>query len=291
MNKTNVVSIDPAQLDEQEQASAPELVEISHAMPMAFLALCNKFAAARGDVRYYLNGVLIEAAPDYFTVVATDGHRLSAIRGTNNPVIGEKIAETWGDAKPEGTLDLIVPGDKIKQHFGSYSAAHAKAVTGFTLRQVEGAKPDSVKVEGQLDNVLIEGIEGRFPDWRRVTPEMGAETDRQKWIKAELEAQAPSVDFQCSPQEAQDLHDDLAALQIGFNCGYVADAMTMHKCLEKLRGAAGKYQGVRMTVRDNASSVRFDSTTSQYSPGYQSTSVDESELAFASMSIVMPMRI
>ncbi len=37
----------------------------------------TSFAMAQQDVRYYLNGMLFEVAPDYLRVVATDGHRLA----------------------------------------------------------------------------------------------------------------------------------------------------------------------------------------------------------------------
>ena len=35
------------------------------------------FAMAQQDVRYYLNGLLLEVTPDYLRAVATDGHRLA----------------------------------------------------------------------------------------------------------------------------------------------------------------------------------------------------------------------
>ena len=110
------------------------------------LAAAQRFAAV-DDVRFYLNGVLVEPAPDGDGVllVATDGHRLAVLR--------DRTGSTDG-------LAVILP--RVKRP---------------ALRR--GAKRPEVSVtyaDGRAswsDGITVDGaafIDGRFPDWRAILP-------------------------------------------------------------------------------------------------------------------------
>ena len=63
----------------------------------------TSFAMAQQDVRYYLNGMLIEVSPDYLRVVATDGHRLAM----QTEDMKSNVSETTGVIVPrKGVLEL-----------------------------------------------------------------------------------------------------------------------------------------------------------------------------------------
>ncbi|WP_042299007.1 DNA polymerase III subunit beta [Paraburkholderia kururiensis] len=120
-----------------------------NATASAFKAL--QIIAPRDDIRYYLNGVYVEAKAGETRLVATDGHRLAVYRiECNNDV-------------PDGqAVSLIVPNSVIER-----------------LR-VSRTSPDEVEI-GWLDDgrayvshddvrIAFTPTEGKFPDYRKVIP-------------------------------------------------------------------------------------------------------------------------
>ena len=108
----------------------------------------TQFAMAQQDVRYYLNGLLLETGKKLLRAVATDGHRLA---------LSEiKIAKGDGDGK-----QVIVP---------------RKAVTELQrLLTEEGeitVEFGSNHVRVQVGDIRFTSklIDGRFPDYDRVIP-------------------------------------------------------------------------------------------------------------------------
>ncbi len=108
--------------------------------------------AAKKDVRYYLNGVLIEWDSENVTIVATDGHRLFA---ATHPV-----------DEPAEPGSVIVSYDDVKC-----------ALSGYKAETIEFTPNDSVGVRLQhglqtatLGNASFQPIDGTYPDWRLVVP-------------------------------------------------------------------------------------------------------------------------
>jgi len=106
-------------------------------------------AASKEDTRYYLNGVCLQATrANGVIMVATDGHRLMAIRQTENYdgdeiniIIPRAIIDAIKIPKfiPEGELTKIAD-DKWSLDIGGVATTFAP-------------------------------VDGTFPDWRRVVPE------------------------------------------------------------------------------------------------------------------------
>lgn len=102
--------------------------------------------AAKGDIRYYLNGVLIErTATGEVHIVATDGHRA---------FIG---LVPDADCDQVGPWSIIIPADAVKQ--ACTVKTHAVQLTP----QGDGRYA--------LGSVLFTAVAGCFPDWRRVKPD------------------------------------------------------------------------------------------------------------------------
>ena len=55
---------------------------------------------AQQDVRYYLNGLLVEVSADYLRVVATDGHRLA---------VAEQVVGKAGSKTGPQEIKAIIP--------------------------------------------------------------------------------------------------------------------------------------------------------------------------------------
>ncbi|HHO69245.1 MAG TPA: DNA polymerase III subunit beta [Gammaproteobacteria bacterium] len=105
------------------------------------------YAAARNDVRYYLNGVLLELAGGRLTAVASDGHWLAAAWAAL-PAGGERRAIL--PRRAVEILSRLLPDDGE-----------------VPLRLTDRA----ARIE--LDGVVVTTrlIEGRYPEWRRAVPE------------------------------------------------------------------------------------------------------------------------
>ncbi|MBT8420063.1 MAG: DNA polymerase III subunit beta [Gammaproteobacteria bacterium] len=116
-----------------KQGSIKELIELT------------QFAIANQDVRYWLNGLLLEISKKSIRVVATDGHRLA---------LAELDLEV--DGIDEDILQLIVPRkgvgelakmlgtgeDKIELCIGSNALQIEFLDTRFTTKLIDGRYPD-----------------------------------------------------------------------------------------------------------------------------------------------------
>ena len=116
-----------------------------------------RIAAAVKDVRYYLNGVLVEfsaqndASDVKAVVAATDGHMLFAAHTIVN-------RDDENEQAPDIGTQIIIPSDTIK----ACKLRH-KSNPFVTLKQISAT-------QWQLGDVLFTPIDGKFPDYRRVIP-------------------------------------------------------------------------------------------------------------------------
>jgi hypothetical protein len=105
--------------------------------------------AADGDIRYYLNCVVVEiTSTSDVAIVSTDGRR--AFVG-HIPAAQVK----WTQAPILGPVEILIPRDVIKSAISQKGELELKAT-------IDGSY--------QLGNVLFKSIDGKFPDWRRIVP-------------------------------------------------------------------------------------------------------------------------
>ena len=117
---------------------------------LKYLQSLAKHIAPKSDTRYYLNGVLLEVTEAGRFYVATDGHKLVAIRE----------ARQDGDTIGQWILPRdVILGIKI-QKSGRNPVEHAELETG-------GAK---AKIDYCSTGTVFAFVDGKFPDWRRVVP-------------------------------------------------------------------------------------------------------------------------
>ena len=190
----------------------------------------TQFAMAQQDVRYYLNGLLLEIRPGRVRTVATDGHRLALCDA-------EQAVDTAVD------LQVILPrkavielsrllGDAVEEAVFEISNSH--------LRVHLGRSSFTTKL-----------IDGRFPDYERVMPEgdaavMLAEKDSLKQALARtailsnekyrgirfrlskgllhLQAHNPEQD---EAEEEVEVEYEGPEMTIGFNVGYLLDVLNV----------------------------------------------------------------
>lgn len=122
------------------------------------------FAAAMNDVRYYLNGVLLEISGDRLTVAATDGHRLARAEYPLPGAAFDPIQAIIPIAAAHRLLKLSDDGE----------------VTLSLLSPEPTAPPALLSVTQPSTGfgLLTKLVDGKYPDYRRVitTEEVGAAT-------------------------------------------------------------------------------------------------------------------
>lgn len=114
--------------------------------------------APKDDVRYYLNGCLIESNPTTTRMVVTSGHYLyTEDWETENTFTGSLIIPhaTLGLAKAKSGFWYIDVGSVQNAAY----AGVASNYIGCTLRDASGAI-----------NIRFDSVQGRFPDYCRVMP-------------------------------------------------------------------------------------------------------------------------
>ena len=188
------------------------------------------FAMAQQDVRYYLNGLMLEVSANYLRAVATDGHRLAYCEKETNADIAD-IKQVILPRK--GVLELVrLLGD---------TENIVKVTLGSNHLQVEF---DGLRLTSKL-------IDGRFPDYNRVMPTDGdnvinadrdqlrhalmrasiLSNEKYRGIRLILEKNLIKLQAQNPDQEEADIEQEVVyagdEIEIGFNVNYMLDVLNV----------------------------------------------------------------
>jgi DNA polymerase-3 subunit beta len=187
------------------------------------------FAMAQQDVRYYLNGLMLEVDTDALRAVATDGHRLAM----------SEVAVETGVGEP---TQIIVPRKGVQELLRSLESSDAEVRLALGTNHIRINTPE-LQVTSKL-------IDGRFPDYERVMPKGGdkvitAETtglrqalsrtsilSNEKYRGIRLSLDNNSLRIQAHNPEQEEAEEELEInysadpLEIGFNVTYLLDALS-----------------------------------------------------------------
>ena len=185
------------------------------------------FAMANQDVRYYLNGLLLDAAGARLRAVATDGHRLALC----------EFLVDGADASPQ---QVILPRQgvlELQRLIGDSGECSVAIGTNHLRVQLDG-----IRFTSKL-------IDGRFPDYERVIPkpaEVPMLADRlllseglsririlanEKYKGVRLEAKDGRLVIQAHNPEQEEAEEEIEvdyageAIEIGFNAEYLIAAL------------------------------------------------------------------
>jgi DNA polymerase-3 subunit beta len=187
----------------------------------------TQFSMAQQDVRYYLNGLLLETEGKRLRAVATDGHRLALADAT----LAAKAGKDGQVIMPrKGVLEL----NRLLDGEGKLTIAIG---TNHIRVDLEG-----VRLTSKL-------IDGRFPDYERVIPSKAAniiKADREllrqalqrtgilsnekyRGVRLELEAGKATLSANNPDQEeateSLELEYQGQGMEIGFNVNYLLEAL------------------------------------------------------------------
>ena len=112
--------------------------------------------SATKDIRYYLNGILIEATKTHTTLVATDGHILGVYKNEEENEIPEDIK-----------YEFILPNDVLK-NLKAPTIKYEYVILEFVPD--ENSKVNTVIIKSVSCTLMAQTIDARYADWRRVLP-------------------------------------------------------------------------------------------------------------------------
>lgn len=217
-----------------QQSKLRELIDRTH------------FCMAQQDVRYYLNGLMLEISKNLIRAVATDGHRLA-------------LCDMQADVATTETRQVIVPRKGIQE----------------LLRLMEDSE-EQVEVNVSNNHIRIQKVDicftsklvdGRFPDYDRVVPKGGDKqivadrellrqalsrtsilsNEKYRGIRLNLEKNMLKIQAHNPEQEEADeefeVDYDGVSLEIGFNVTYLLDVL-----------ASIRSEQVQITLSDSNSS-------------------------------------
>ncbi|QMT39931.1 DNA polymerase III subunit beta [Neisseria shayeganii] len=186
-----------------------------------------QYAMAVQDIRYYLNGLLMQVEGDSLRLVATDGHRLAysaAVIDANLP-----------------KAEVILPRKTVLELFKLLNRPAEPVTVELLNNQVRFRCNDTV--------VVSKVVDGKFPDFNRVIPqdndkifqlnrtdllgalERAAILANEKFRGARLQLRPGLLSVLCSNNEQEEAREELeiayqgGELEVGFNIGYLMDVL------------------------------------------------------------------
>jgi DNA polymerase III subunit beta len=230
--------------------SAADLSSLINAKELKKLLDSTSFAMAQQDVRYFLNGMLIEIGGGLLRSVATDGHRLA-------------MSTLEAELDNEGSKQVIVPRKGVLE-------------LQRLLHEVEGDVTISVGAnhlcaatkEFTLTTKLVDG---KFPEYERVIPKNGdkiinadrvelrqalnrtAILSNEKFRGIRVNFSQGAIQLSANNPEQEEAEETVSVdysgetLEIGFNVSYLQDVL----------GVATSDQ-IRITVHDANSSALIE---------------------------------
>ena len=225
-SKFSLVTLPAAEFPSVEDIKAGQTIKVSQEV-LGRLIEKTHFSMAQQDVRYYLNGMLLETGGKHLRAVATDGHRLALWE-----------AEIDGAALDE--QQVIVPRKGVLE----------------LKRLLDGEGDLNVELGANHVRIQLQGIrftskliDGRFPEYDRVIPkessnELTADKallrsalqrtailSNEKYRGIRLIIRDSGVVIQAHNPEQEEAEEELEVaysgedIEIGFNVNYLLDAL------------------------------------------------------------------
>lgn len=185
------------------------------------------FSMAQQDVRYYLNGMLLEADGKVLRTVATDGHRLSYCETTLEHEAGpaqqvivprKGVLELQRLLTGEGSVELAIGTNHVRAQIGDIR---------FTSKLIDGRFPEYGRVIPSNPTKRIAANR----DVLRSALQRAAILSNEKYRGIRLAVKPGLLMLQSHNPEQEEAEEELEInysgeeLEIGFNVNYLLDAL------------------------------------------------------------------
>ena len=202
------------------QRDLKELIERTH------------FAMANQDVRYYLNGLLLEFRGQRLRAVSTDGHRLAqaevALQESSST---EEVHQCILPRKGVQELLRLIQNvdDAVTVVVGKASLRAAIGDVTFTSRLIEGRFPDYNRVIPRSDQCDKEAAVDR--ELVRRSLQRASILSNEKYRTVRLSFSTSTLHVTANNPDHEEAEDEVDieytgdAVEIGFNVSYLIDAL------------------------------------------------------------------
>lgn len=235
-------------------STAAEVSTVVEASQFKRLLDQTAFGMAIQDVRFFLNGMLLEVGANYLRSVTTDGHRLSL--ATQKCENGERVHKQVIVPR-KGVLELLrLLADsegEVRLELGSSHLHASTNVLSMTTKLIDGRFPDYERVIPRNGDKVVVADREAFHQMLSRTAILSNEKYRAiRFVLADglITLSASNAEHE-SAQESLSVEYAGPEVEIGFNAGYVQDVLSVLKGSE-----------IRLTLHDeNSSAVLEDPDT------------------------------
>jgi DNA polymerase-3 subunit beta len=185
------------------------------------------FSMAQQDVRYYLNGLLLETDGKTLRAVATDGHRLalceaeleSKAKNNQQVILPRKgVLELQRILGGDGNVDLAIGTNHVRAQIGDIR---------FTSKLIDGRFPEYGRVIPANPSKLVEADR----DGLRAALQRTAILSNEKYRGVRINFKTDVITIQAHNPEQEEAEDQVEVsyqgdeVEIGFNVNYLLDAL------------------------------------------------------------------
>jgi len=185
------------------------------------------FSMAQQDVRYYLNGMLLEIEGQTLRAVATDGHRLALCeaslvakaKSSQQVIVPRKgVLELQRVLTDEGSADIAIGTNHVRAQIGDVR---------FTSKLIDGRFPEYSRVIPAAAPTAIRADR----DMLRQALQRTAILSNEKYRGIRVTVKKNMVTVQAHNPEQEEAEEEIEVayagsdLEVGFNVNYLLDAL------------------------------------------------------------------
>jgi DNA polymerase III subunit beta len=209
-----------------EDINAQQTVQVARKELQRLLEKTH-FSMAQQDVRYYLNGMLLEIEGANLRAVATDGHRLAVCEAplaarakTSQQVIVPRkgVLELQRVLNDEGTAALAIGTNHVRAQIGDVR---------FTSKLIDGRFPEYSRVIPSAPGAAIRADR----DVLRQALQRTAILSNEKYRGIRINVKKNAITVQAHNPEQEEAEEEIEVtydggdLEVGFNVNYLLDAL------------------------------------------------------------------
>lgn len=225
-SKFNLATLPAAEFPVVEDIKAGQTISVSQ-KALGHLIEKTHFSMAQQDVRYYLNGMLLETSGQHLRAVATDGHRLALCQVELD---GADLEEQQVIVPRKGVLELqrLMSGEgDLNIELGSNHIRIQLEGIRFTSKLIDGKFPEYDRVIPKESANELKANRSEFRDALQRT----AILSNEKYRGIRLVIRDSGVILQAHNPEQEEAEEELEVdysgedIEIGFNVNYLLDAL------------------------------------------------------------------
>lgn len=225
-SKFTLTTLPAAEFPTVDDINAGQSVTVSQEV-LGRLVEKTHFSMAQQDVRYYLNGLLLETGENMLRAVATDGHRLALCEVALDD---SKVPEQQVIVPRKGVLELqrLMSGEgDLTVELGTNHVRIQLEGIRFTSKLIDGRFPEYERVIPQDTSNAMSADRGVFKSALQRT----AILSNEKYRGIRLIIRDNNMVLQAHNPEQEEAEEELEIqydgdeIEIGFNVNYLLDAL------------------------------------------------------------------